>query len=337
MIDFLREILGFATFPDRLTLAAAALLLTAFVGAVTGPLRGNANPLYWGLVDTIFGGLGTRLDRRQRTPRDLMLRGSALSVVALVISFLAGVLAVQVVGAAPLYGFTEIVFLSLILTSGAVWFSLLRLYFALKESKIGKGVYYAIARSSRMDLSGIDDFGITRTGMALAARVFDKGLVAPVLWYLLLGLPGAYFYAAAAALTWRFGKDGFTKGFGWLALFLEKILGFFPMVLSGILMALAGLFTPTGGMTRALAGLMGGKGRAPYVEGGSPVTAMAWSLNVALGGPSTDMEGSTIKRAWVGPEGATAQLQSGHLRRALYMSLMAHLLFLTVILALILL
>ena len=103
-------------------------------------------------------------------------------------------------------------------------------------------------------------------------------------------------------------------------------MGFAPHILSGALMALAGLFTPTGGMMRAFTGLLKSKGRAAYVEGGLPLTAMAHSLNISLGGPVHDLDGSALKRAWIGPEGATAQLDAGHLRRALYICLMAYLL-----------
>ena len=40
---------------------------------------------------------------------------------------------------------------------------------------------------------------------------------------------------------------------------MERILGFAPHYLAGLVMALAGLFTPTGGMTRALIGQMAGQ------------------------------------------------------------------------------
>ena len=78
-------------------------------------------------------------------------------------------------------------------------------------------------------------------------------------------------------------------------------------------------------MTRAIIGqFFGGKANAEYAQGGAPVSAMAHSLDVNLGGPATDLDGSTMKRNWVGPKGATAQLSIGHLKRGLYITLMAH-------------
>lgn len=314
--------------PERIPLAMAALLLAAVAGVVTGPLWGNANPFFWAVTEATLGRLGVRLDRVQRQPGDLMMRGLVLTIIGLALFYGAGRGVTALVQAYPLGGFMEIVFLSLVLTAGTVWYSLLKLFFALKDKKIGKNAYYIIARSTQTDLSASDDYTITRVGMGWAARSFDKGMVAPIAWYLIGGLPAAYIYAGVAALSWCFGKDGFTKGFGRIPLVLEQLMGFGPMFLSAGLMAGAGLLTPTGGMTRAFIGLMRKEGRAPYAEGGLPVTAMANSLNISLGGPTVDLTGSAIKRGWAGPPGATAQLDAGHLRRALYMSLMAHLLFL---------
>lgn len=312
--------------PSRIPVAILALVLAAVVGAVTGALRNNANPFFWGLSDGVFGSIGARLDRRERKAGDLVFRGFFLTMFGLVFAWLIGNAAGKIAFQYPFYGAAETILLAFTLTGGTVWFALLKLYGALKKKQVGKGAYYTIARSTRIDLSGADDFGITRAGMGYAARAFDKGAVAPVFWYLLCGLPGAYIYAVLAAIAWRFGKDNFTKGFGKAPLALEQLMGFAPHILSGLLMAAAGLFTPTGGMTRAFTSLLRKKTAAPYAEGGLPVTAMAHSLNVSLGGPAVDLDGSTLKRAWIGPEGATAQLDAGHLRRALYISLMAYLL-----------
>lgn len=329
MKEFFLYLQNFMIDPDRIPVAMLAIMLVTVVGMVTGPMHGNANPFLWKVVNGLFGGVGGRLDRTQRRASDLMFRGFVLLVLGLVFFYLMGEAGGKLAREYPFKGLTEIVLLSLSMTGGTVWFVLLRFYFAQRDNKISPGAFSSIARSTRTNLVGVDGFGLTRTGMAFAARAFDKGLVAPVFWYLLLGLPGAYIYACLAGFAWRFGKDGFTKGFGTVPLGLERLLGFIPGMFAGVLMALGGLFTPTGGMTRALKVLgRKGKGVAAYDQGGWPVTAMAFSLNVSLGGPVTDLDGSGLKRDWVGPDHATAQLENGHLRRAIYLTLMAHMLFL---------
>lgn len=325
-LDHLRLLL---LVPDRIPLAMAALLLAVIAGLVCGPFFGNAAPFFWIVVEKLLGGIGRKLDRVNRRPGDLMFRGFFLTLIGLCLFYAAGECAGHLAKRYPLHGFTEIALLSLILSAGAVWNAILRLLSAMNRKKAGKNAYYIIARTSRTDLSTADDFTLTRVGMGLVARLFDKGIVAPLFWYFICGLQAAYLYAGIAALAWRFGRDGFTKGFGQLPLLLEHILGFIPNLISGLLMALGGILTPTGGITRGLTGLFRAEGHAPYLQGGAPVTAMAYALKVGLGGPITDIDGSAIRRVWAGPEGATAKLNPGHLRRALYITLMAHLLLLT--------
>lgn len=319
--------------PDRLPVMVLAMALVAMAGVVTGPMHGNANPFSWLVLNKAFGSIGARLDRKERTKRDLLTRGLLFTVFILLIAGALGLVSQYVADTRPLKGFTEILLLSLTLTGGTVWYSLLKLYFALRQSSMGKHAYYIIAHSTRTNLSASDDYTITRTGMSFGIRSFDKGIVAPLIWYLLAGLPGAYLYAAIAWLAWRFGKEGHSNGFGDIPLGLEKILGFAPSALTAILVAFGGLLTPTGGMSRSIASLLSAKKRSPYEEGGLPLTALAYALDVSLGGPTVDLDGHSYKRQWTGPDNATAQLESNHLRRALYLLLMAFILFLLTLLA----
>lgn len=313
--------------PSRIPVAIAAILLTVIVGMIVGPVRANAAPFYWLIVGRPFGGLGLRLDRRQRSRSDLVFRGFIVAMFVIGFSFAIGRLADVATARYPFYRIADVILLSSLLSSGAVWFAILRLYFALKDKKPARNAYLTIAQSTRIDLSAADDFTVTRNGMALAARSFDKAVVAPIVWYLIAGLPVAFVYAGLAAMVWRFGKEGFSKGFGACAVALEKLMGVVPSVLAGILLGLAGLFTPTGGVVRGLIGLMRSRGVAHYPEGGAPVTAMAYALKVSLNGPAVDLDGSALQREWVGPAGSTAKLGAYHLGRAIYIAMMAHLLF----------
>lgn len=314
--------------PERLPMAMVALVIVTLVGMVRGALGGMATPFYWHLVDLIFGRFGERMDKKGRPKGDLIFRGFILSTIILCISFLMGrftdILAVYY----PTWSLIEIFSLCILLSSGAVFAALGQLYKALNEKKVAKGAYYTIARSTRTNLSTSDDYSITRVGMGLALKMFDKGVVAPIFWYLIAGFPGAFLYAGLAALSWRFGKDGYSSGFGEAMITLEKLMGFVPNLMSGVFIALAGLLTPTAGMSRAFLGFFGTKGRATYAEGGFPMSTAAFSLNVSLGGPTQDLDGVTIKRGWIGPAKATAQLEAKHLHRVVYISFMAHILFL---------
>ncbi len=314
--------------PDRIPVAIAALALCVMIGMVTGPLAGNANPVLWRVIDLLFGPLGRRLNNTERSVNELAVRGFFLTILgmgfALILSRLAGSISYSY----PQWRIAETLMLCLTMSAGAVWFAQLRLVQAIESEKTLKGGFLTIARTTRTDMTGSDEFTMTRLGLGLGAKSFDKAVVGPILWFLIAGLPGAYLYAGLAALSWRFGKEGYSKGFGTMALTLEKLMGFIPNLFSAVFIAMAGLFTPTGGMTRAMAGLGPVKNRARYEEGGMPVTTLAYALDVSLGGPSRDLEGSAIQRNWVGPEKATAQLTARHVYRGLYLVFIAHILLL---------
>ncbi len=312
----------------RLPVATAALALVSVAGLILGPFGHFAGPLYWRALDVIFGKFGVKMDKPGRPIGDLALRGFVLCAVMMAVSFFIGRAAHYGWQLWPDYRLVEMLCLLPLLAGGALWHSLFRVKKALESDHNIKGAFRTIALTSRSDLLQNDDFTITRIGMGLAVRLFDKGAVAPLFWFMVGGLPLAYLYAGLAAFIWRFGKDGHGRGFANLALGLEKLMGFIPGLISGLLVTIASLFTPTAQMTRSL----GGVKAAPYNEGGWPVSAAAYGMNVTLGGATRDLEGTAIHREWVGPRGATAQLGAAHIHRALYLAILAHFLWLAVLL-----
>ena len=312
---------------DRILEVLAAIVISMVIGMVTGPLGGNANPLFWSVFSGVFGGFGEKLDRAHRPKADLMFRGFMLGCVMMMAAAALAKFYLYILTVYPSYEVVNIVFLTLLLTSGTIWFVLLKLYFAMDRDKVGEGAYYAIARTTRINLASGDDYGITRAAMSLSVKSFDKGMVAPALWYIIGGFPAACIYAALAMMSWRFGRNGLGSGFASVPLALEKLMGIIPSLLAALYLTLAATFTPTAKLHKGIAAWLGHKNRAPYEQGGAPLSAMAWALNVSLGGAVQDLSGKPLKGEWVGPEGATAQLNHKHLRRAIYINVIAHILF----------
>lgn len=313
---------------ERIPFALVAIALVSVIGAVSGPLAANANPFYWLIVDTILGKFGDRLDRRHREAATLVFRGLLVTGLALALTFYIAHVFGQLVLRVPPATFAEGFVVSLALTSGAVWFALMRLYRALDKKQPVTGAYYTISRSSRVNLAATDDFGITRSAINYAARSFDKGFVAPLFWYLAAGLPALFIYACLSGLSWRFGKLGFTKGFGVVPLMLERIAGFVPSMLAALILTLATLFTPKAAVYKSLAGW------AHLRQAGQPpLTILAWALDLSLGGPGQDVTGSAIQTGWTGPELASAKIDHHRLRQVVYSLVIAVLLLVAGLLA----
>ncbi len=312
---------------DRIPFAIIAILITIVIGMITGPIAGNANPLWWGIIDRLFGRFGDKGYKPSRKRGDLAFRG--FLVTALILLFTLGfIYSLKIINYrfAP-YNIVEIFILCLLITSGSVWFALLRLYTALDQGKVGTGAYFAIARTARRNMANDDDYGITRTAMQMSAKTLDKGLVTPILWYLMGGLPLALVYAALASVTWRFGRDGTTKGFADVMFAMERLMGFIFSIYTAILISIAALFTPKASTIKGITAWMGMKNRATYEQGGAPLSVLAWVLKVSLGGASKALDSAPIKTPWVGPEGATAKVSHKDLRYTIYINIVTHILF----------
>lgn len=315
---------------QRIPFVIAALFVTAVFGMITGPAWGNANPFVWHVLDVLFGRLGGRMDRSSRTPRDLKIRGLVFALLLLLFALFIGrgLLELTLQSSA-----IEGLIVVLCLSTGSVWYMVLKLYFVLDKQGNTKGGYFGLARSSRVDLNSMDDYGIVREGLAYSAISFDKGFVAPSLWYLIGGVPFLIIYSVLAFGAWRFGKCGHTKGFGITFLVLERLLGFVPSVFSGLLYTATSVVAPSVRMADGFKAWWQGKDKAPYEQGGMILSALAWPLGVSLGGPVRDIDGHYIKKEWVGPDGASARVDAHHLRRGIIINVAAHLMFLLALLS----
>lgn len=304
---------------DRIPLAVAAVFLTVIMGMITGPVAGNANPFFWGILNRVCGAFGEKLDNPSRVRGDLIFRGFLLCVVMLFVAGIAGQ-----------YDFSsfysEVFVFSLFLTSGTIWFVLLRLFFALGSKQGIDGAYLGLSRSSRVDLNAIDDYGIVRTAMGYSAIAFDKGLVAPVFWYLVGGLPFVYVYCVLSFMAWRFGRCGHGSGFSEVPLALEKVMGFVPSLFAGLLLSASAAVTPNARVFPMVSAWWRDKDTVSYAQGGVVLSAMALPLNLSLGGPVRDISGARLPNGWVGDKDSSAKVSREQLKRAIFMNVIASLL-----------
>lgn len=312
--------------PARIPCAVGAVLLSACIGLACGPAGANANPFFWHCLDILLGKTGDRLGKTDRSQADLAVRGCILTLTALALGAVVILFFRRIQILIPVWGAADVLFLSALLSSGAYWRVLIRLYRGKGQARASPGLYLTLARTTRTDLNASDEFGLARVATNHLARLFDKGLMGPVFWYVVAGIPASCVYAALAALTWRFGKAGFAKGIGDCMLFLERLAGFIPGVLSGVFLALAAAFTPTAGPFKAFSAFCGVRGRSPYEQGGWPLSVTAWALKISLGGPSTDLTGSALQSVWAGPDKASAKIAYKDISRALVLTIVAHLL-----------
>jgi len=181
---------------------------------------------------------------------------------------------------------------------------------ALDAGGLGAG-RNAVRRIVGRDPMSLDAHGIVRAAIESLAENFSDGVVAPVFWYLLLGLPGLFAYKMANTLDSMIGHR--TKryhSFGWAAARLDDVLNLMPAPISGLLLAAAAVFAKNGRADRALVIMLrdGRKHHSP--NAGWPESAMAGALGLALAGPRHYPEG-LIADPWLGdgsPWAATSDI-----------------------------
>lgn len=161
----------------------------------------------------------------------------------------------------------------------------------------------------------LDAYAVARAAIESLAENFSDSVVAPVFWYLLLGLPGLLAYKMANTLDSMIGhKTPHYLSFGWAAARFDDLVNLLPARISGLLIAAAALFAKKGRPGRALAIMLRDARKHRSPNAGWPEGAMAGALGLALAGPRHYPEGAVID-PWVG-EG-TAQVATSDIRRAL--------------------
>ncbi|MCG6205379.1 adenosylcobinamide-phosphate synthase CbiB [Rhodopseudomonas sp. HC1] len=131
----------------------------------------------------------------------------------------------------------------------------------------------------------LDEVGVCRAAIESCAENFSDGVVAPVFWLALFGLPGLLIYKMVNTADSMIGHLTPThRSFGWAAARLDDVLNLIPARLSGLL--IAAVAPVVGGSIKQAFAVMrrdATKHRSP--NAGWPESAMAGALGVALAGP----------------------------------------------------
>ncbi|MBR0932352.1 adenosylcobinamide-phosphate synthase CbiB [Bradyrhizobium jicamae] len=171
------------------------------------------------------------------------------------------------------------------------------------------GARLAVAQIVGRDPATLDEAGIARAAIESLAENASDGIVAPVFWGAVFGLPGIAAYKAINTLDSMIGhRTERHEAFGWAAARVDDVANFIPARFTGILFALLGARP-----SDAVACMARDAGRHRSINAGWPEAAMAGALGVRLSGPRT-YHGSVSNEPWLN-EGArdprAADIQQG--------------------------
>ena len=154
-----------------------------------------------------------------------------------------------------------------------------------------------VARIVGRDTAAMDAPAVARAAIESAAENLSDGVIAPIFWYLVGGLPGLMLYKITNTADSMIGhRTPRHEQFGWAAARFDDLLNLIPARLTAVLIAAAHWRPDAARIILRDAPLH----RSP--NAGWPEAAMAVVLGISLSGPRS-YHGEQRDFPWVYPEG----------------------------------
>lgn len=160
-----------------------------------------------------------------------------------------------------------------------------------------KGARQAVAMIVGRNPETMDEAAIARATLESLAENASDGVIAPLFWGALLGLPGIAAYKTVNTLDSMIGyRNDRYRDFGWAAARLDDLANLIPARLTGALIAGAAV----GVRRTAFRTMLRDAGRHRSPNAGWPEAAMAGALAVRLSGPRI-YDGVPSDDPWLNP------------------------------------
>ncbi len=282
--------------PSNVVIGLIAVLLDRFVGYPDVLYRTIAHPVVW--MGSIIDKLDRWLNHPGLTPLQTRIRGIfALSVLLIL------VLVITV----PLH---EILGLSFIGTCGL---GLLASSFLAQKSlrqhaqAVIDGLEQnlpegrkAVSKIVGRDTSELDQSDVCKGTIESIAENTSDGVVAPLFWLIVAGLPGIAIYKAINTADSMIAyKTARYKEFGWFSARVDDLVNLPASRLAGALFACASCFHSNARFKRALGSMCRDATKHVSPNAGWTEAALAGALDYQLGGPRK-YRGETANLAYMG-------------------------------------
>ncbi|WP_444465002.1 adenosylcobinamide-phosphate synthase CbiB [Rhodobacter capsulatus] len=143
------------------------------------------------------------------------------------------------------------------------------------------GARQAVSMIVGRDPSQLDQPGVARAALESLAENSSDGIVAPLFWGCVAGLPGIAGYKAINTLDSMIGhRTDRYEAFGWASARIDDLVNLIPARLTGVFFALA-----SSARRRALAVMARDARSHRSPNAGWPEAALAGALNIRLSGP----------------------------------------------------
>ena len=223
------------------TLTLCALLIEAVVGYPDRLVRSIGHPVTW--IGRLIGVLERHFNRDTAEP--VQRRTFGIITLFLVVSIVAVVAFVIERGLLLLpFGLVGVGFLaSTLIAQRSLHEHVAGVADALEKAGAECG-RQAVAHIVGRDTEALDEAGVARAAIESLAENFSDGVVAPVLWMLIAGLPGAAVYKAINTADSMIGhRTSRYQAYGWAAARVDDLVNLPASRLSALLIIAAAAVT----------------------------------------------------------------------------------------------
>ena len=156
----------------------------------------------------------------------------------------------------------------------------------------------AVAMIVGRNAQRLNEAGLARASLESLAENTSDGVIAPLFWGALLGLPGLVLYKAINTMDSMIGyRSEKYKAFGWVAARLDDVVNFIPARITALFYVMC---SERPFYCLKIAARDASKHRSP--NAGWPESALAASLDIRLSGPRI-YDGVLSQDAWLHEEG----------------------------------
>jgi adenosylcobinamide-phosphate synthase len=298
--------------PFLLWVLLAALVLDALIGDPDWLWRRLPHPVVW--IGTLIGALDRHLNRPAWSDRTRRAFGVVTLLLLLIISLAVGYGLQRALLALP-HGWIVLALLSSVLLAQNSLYTHVRAVAVALERDGLAGGRRAVAMIVGRDPEQLDTAGVSRAAIESCAENFSDGVVAPVVWFALLGLPGLIAYKAVNTADSMIGhKTERHQAFGWASARFDDLINLPASRLAAAFIALAApLAGGSSGHALACFARDARQHRSP--NAGWPEAAMAGALDIALAGPRAYAT-YRVEDPFMNP-GGRKDIGAGEIRRAL--------------------
>jgi len=286
------------TWPDQHQLAvlSLALVLEALCGYPAWIHARLSHPVVW--IGRLIDGLDAALNRDDDSAGRRRLLGMLALTLVLAIAGAAAIVASHLLRALPFGSLAEAVLAASLLAQRSLHTHVAAVSDALRTGGLAAG-RTAVSHIVGRDPDALDEAGVGRAAIESLAENFSDAVVAPALWFAVLGLPGMALYKAINTADSMIGhRSPRHAAFGWAAARLDDLVNLPASRLSAVL--IAGAAVISGGNIRGTWSAVGRDARhhrSP--NAGWPEAAMAGALDVRLAGPRV-YDGHRVEDGWMG-------------------------------------